>query len=154
MSAVVSLPSYGIRLMTYDDLPAVTDIEIRAYRFPWSEGIFRDCIRVGYGCWVYEQNSAVQAYGVASVSAGECHILNLCVRPQEQGRGLGRLMLRRLLRIAREREADTVVLEVRPSNQRAIDLYLSEGFNEVGRRKRYYPADKGREDALILAKAL
>ncbi len=154
MSAVLKLPRFGLRQMTDADLCAVMQIEANAYDFPWSEGIFRDCLRVGYGCWIYAEDSEIVAYGVISTAVRECHLLNLCVKPNMQGRGLGRRMLRRLLRIAAQLDADTAILEVRPSNTRAIHLYLSEGFNEVGRRKAYYPANEGREDALILAKSL
>ncbi len=154
MNAVIKLPTHDLRVMEVDDLSAVMEIECAAYEFPWSEGIFRDCMRVGYGCWVCQQNGVIQAYGVLSVTAGECHILNLCVKPQQQGKGLGRRMLAKILNLARLHDADTAILEVRPSNRQAVSLYLSEGFNEVGRRTRYYPARKGREDALILAKVL
>jgi ribosomal-protein-alanine N-acetyltransferase len=140
--------------MALRDLSAVLEIEASAYPYPWSEGIFRDCIRVGYPCMVYEEQGGILAYGVVSIGVGECHILNLCVRPRAQGRGLGRQLLRRLLGIARHRDVDTVTLEVRPSNTRAIGLYIAEGFHEVGRRKDYYPAEQGREDALIMAKTL
>ena len=154
MSAVVNLPNFRLRQMAYRDLGAVVAIEASAYHFPWSKTIFRDCLRVGYSCWVYEEQDVIQAYGIMTVAVGECHILNLCVKPTEHGRGLGRILLRRLLSMARRNEADTAVLEVRPSNHKAIKLYLSEGFNEVGRRKSYYPAHGGREDAMIMAKAL
>lgn len=154
MSAVVNLPNFGLRIMTDDDVAAIMKIETRAYQYPWSEGIFRDCMRVGYACWVCEENGDIQAYGVMSIAVGECHILNLCVKPEEQGRGLGRRILHRLLNIARQYEVDTAILEVRPSNHRAIQLYVSEGFNEIGKRKNYYPAQNGREDALILARSL
>ena len=154
MSAVVKNLGLNLRVMTVGDLPKVMKIECAAYEFPWSEGIFRDCMRVGYVCWVCEQDAVVQAYGVMSVAVNECHILNLCVKPGEQGQGLGRLVLRELLGFARRRRVDTAFLEVRPSNRRAMALYLSEGFNEMGRRKNYYPAKRGREDALVLAKAL
>ncbi len=154
MSAVVNVPSFGLRRMTQADLPEILEIESSAYRFPWSEGIFRDCMRVGYACWVYEEDDEIISYGVMSIAVGECHLLNICVKPQSQGLGLGRRMLRYLIKIAHQHDADTAILEVRPSNHRAIKLYLSEGFGEVGRRKNYYPSRLGREDALILAKAL
>ena len=154
MSAVVNVPSIGLRRMTQADLPEILEIESSAYRFPWSEGIFRDCIRVGYACWVYEADDVIIGYGVMSIAVRECHLLNICVNPKSQGLGLGRRILRYLIKIARQHHADTAILEVRPSNHRAIKLYLSEGFGEVGRRKNYYPSQAGREDALILAKAI
>lgn len=155
MSAVLELPSNRLRLMNRDDLPAVLDIESRAYPFPWGKEIFLDCLRVGYSCWVYEGDGAICAYGILSTAAGECHVLNLCVDPEVQRRGIGRSLLRQLLSIARQLEVDTVFLEARPSNAAAVQLYQSVGFNEIGRRKSYYPtAGHRREDAVVFAKTL
>ncbi|MCY1457753.1 Ribosomal-protein-alanine acetyltransferase [compost metagenome] len=78
-------------------------------------------------------------------------MLNVCVDPSCQTRGLGRLLFRALVKLAREHGAQRVFLEVRPSNTPAVALYHSEGFNEIGRRPRYYPARDGREDALVMA---
>ena len=78
-------------------------------------------------------------------------MLNLCTAPERQSRGLGRHLLRALLKTARDHRVQRVFLEVRPSNPQAIALYHSEGFNEIGRRPRYYPAENGREDALVMA---
>ncbi len=133
------------------DVAAVIAIECSAYTHPWTEGIFRDCLRVGYSCLVFEQCGVIDAYGITSLVAGECHILNLCVRPEVQGRGVGRKVLSHLLARARQAGSDTAFLEVRPSNRAALKLYGSVGFNEVGVRKRYYPAHDGREDAIIMA---
>lgn len=154
MSAVVRQPEPRLRPMREADLREVLRIERSAYEFPWTLGIFRDCLRVGYCCWVLENGMEIQAYGVMSVGAGESHILNLCVRPDLQRRGLGRRMLRHLLNLARLHRAKTVLLEVRPSNKAALMLYKDMGFNEVGVRRNYYPAADGREDALILAREL
>lgn len=137
--------------MTEADIVAVMSVERSAYSHPWTEGIFRDCLRVGYSCLVFEQCGVIDAYGIISVVAGECHILNLCVRPEVQGRGVGRKVLTHLLARARQSGSDTAFLEVRPSNRAAVHLYTSMGFNEVGVRKRYYPAHEGREDALVMA---
>jgi len=141
--------------MIYTDLKEVLSIEKRAYDFAWTEGTFRDCIRVGYLCRVLETpHGFIQAYGVMSAAVEEAHILNLCVRPELQGRGLSRQLLDHLLELADEMDAHTVFLEVRPSNRRALRLYANAGFCEVGIRRGYYPAAKGREDGLVLAKAL
>lgn len=143
------------RRMIFADLKEVLSIEKRAYEFAWTEGIFRDCIRVGYQCRVLETpHGFVQAYGVMSVAVGEAHILNLCVRPELQGRGLSRQLLNHLLELAGSLDVRTVFLEVRPSNHRALRLYTDAGFCEVGIRRGYYPAAKGREDGLVLAKEL
>jgi ribosomal-protein-alanine N-acetyltransferase len=126
-------------------------VDKAAYPYPWTEAILRDCLRVGYYCWVLSAPNEIVGYGVMSVAAGECHILNLCVHPQAQGQGFGRWILRRLLAIARSRDADTAFLEVRTSNRSAHALYRLEGFWEVGTRRGYYPGEGGREDAVIMA---
>lgn len=143
-----------VRPMTSDDLDAVIAIEVASYDFPWTRGIFSDCIRVGYFCRVLAVAGSVQGYGVLSYGANEAHLLNLCIRREARGMGYGRLLLRHCLDAARQWRADTVLLEVRPSNHTAIALYNSMGFNEIGLRKDYYPAHNGREHALVFALAL
>jgi ribosomal-protein-alanine N-acetyltransferase len=140
--------------MREPDLRRVLLIERRAYGFPWSEGIFRDCLQVGYCCWVVERDDVVDAYGIMQVAVGEAHVLNLCVDPHAQGQGAGRAMLRCLLQVAREHGAERAYLEVRPTNAHALALYRSEGFRTVGTRRAYYPSVSGREDAFILSRAL
>jgi ribosomal-protein-alanine N-acetyltransferase len=144
-------PTRRLRAMREGDLDAVMAIEKRAYPFPWTRGIFRDCLRAGYPAGVLEQDGAVLGYAVLSIAAGEAHILNLCAAPEVQREGHGRRLLRALLLQARGRGAQRVFLEVRPSNPAAIALYDAEGFNEIGRRPRYYPAANGREDAIVMA---
>jgi ribosomal-protein-alanine N-acetyltransferase len=154
VSALPKTMAVRLRPMTESDLTGVMEIERSAYPYPWSQGIFRDCIRVGYSCWVAEHDSSINGYGVMSIGGGEAHILNLCIRPRAQGRGLGRRLIIHLLHIAKMHHAETAFLEVRPSNGIALKLYDSIGFNEVGIRKAYYPAEHGREDALVLAREL
>ncbi|MGZ8165845.1 MAG: ribosomal protein S18-alanine N-acetyltransferase [Methylobacter sp.] len=139
-----------LRKMYASDLPAVLEIERKNYQFPWEEDIFRDCFRAGYSCWVCEELDKVLGYSILSIGAGEAHILNICVDPAEQKQGIGRKMLENLIEVARGR-AETIFLEVRPSNPVAIALYKNMGFNEIGIRKGYYPAENGREDAMMLA---
>jgi len=136
--------------MLPSDVPAVGEVERASYAFPWSEGIFRDCLRVGYLCRVAEMEGAIVAYGVVAMGAGEAHILNLCVRSDLRGRSVGRQMLLLLLERARQAGVGAAFLEVRPSNRLAIALYQSVGFVQVGLRKGYYQAEQGREDALVL----
>ncbi len=136
------------------DVEAVSAIEKRAYPFPWSPGIFRDCLRAGHHCWVLESPAVMLGYGVLSAAAGEAHLLNLCIAPEHQGHGHGRRLLARMIDLARWNRAAQVFLEVRPSNPRAIALYREYGFNEIGLRPNYYPAAKGREDAIVMAMEL
>ncbi len=144
------MTAFNFRLMQHADLDQVHANEISAYEFPWTRGILEDCLAGNYECWVLLQGQAIIGHAVLSVTAGEAHLLNVCVVPEQQGQGHGRALTLHLLSRAQAR-ADMLFLEVRPSNQRAIALYDSLGFNEIGRRPGYYPARGGREDALVLA---
>jgi ribosomal-protein-alanine N-acetyltransferase len=151
---MVAVPSVVIRPMRESDLLHVERIEQASYRFPWTEGIFRDCLRVGYTCVVAEIDFLLVGYGVLSAGAGEAHLLNLCVAENFRCRGLGRRLLQELLRRARDAGARVVFLEARPSNTRAIRLYLALGFVQIGVRRGYYQAVGGREDAIVLRLSL
>lgn len=147
-------PEVLIRPMRSTDVTDVVAIERAAYQFPWSEGIFRDCLRVGYVCRVATVNRAVEAYGVMSFGAGEAHILNLCVAQGFRGRGLGGRLLGSLIERAASAGMAEAYLEVRPSNTAAIRLYLTLGFEQVGMRRGYYQSVGGREDAAVLKRVL
>ena len=139
------------RPMAIPDLHDVMLVEKSAYAYPWTKGIFADCMRAGYDCWVAQRDNELVGHAVLSAAAGESHILNLTVRHNEQGQGIGRQLLAHLVNRARLLSAEILLLEVRPSNQAAIHLYQSSGFNEIGCRKGYYPAPNGNEDALLFA---
>lgn len=144
-----------LRKMINDDLPSVMVGELAAYPYPWTQGNFEDCLRNHmYSCWVFEIERQFAGHVVISTGAGEAHILNICVYPEEQGKGWGRKLLAEAEWIAKQHQADTCILEVRPSNQAGLYLYQTEGYNEIGVRKDYYPANKGREDAIVMAKML
>jgi ribosomal-protein-alanine N-acetyltransferase len=147
-------PEVAIRPMTEADVAGVFAVERASYQFPWSEGIFRDCLRVGYVCRVLAQGSQIIGYGVMSVGAGEAHILNLCVAQAHRCRGLGRRMLDYLLDRGAAAGMSEAFLEVRPSNTAAIRLYQAIGFEQVGMRRGYYQAVGGREDAAVLRLSL
>jgi ribosomal-protein-alanine N-acetyltransferase len=147
-------PEVVIRSMRSSDIAEVVTIERASYQFPWSEGIFRDCLRVGYVCRVITVSRQVMAYGVMSLGAGEAHILNLCVGEAYRCRGVGRRLLSSLIERATAAGMGDAFLEVRPSNTAAIRLYLALGFEQVGMRRGYYQAVNGREDAAVLRRAL
>lgn len=139
-----------IRAMRQADLAAVAAIEKDTYDFPWSEGIFRDCLLAGYTSVVLDRSGEVVGYGIMSVAAGEAHLLNICVAKPLRRRGIGRTLLRYLMRRARTFRAKRMFLEVRPSNERAISLYREAGFEMLGVREGYYKAHDGNEDAVVL----
>lgn len=142
------------RRMTVADLDAVVAVEESIYPHPWTRGNFADSLQAGYHCWVIECAGDLAGYLVVMVAAGEAHLLNLSVSAPWQRRGIGRSAVGFAVRLARDYGARQLLLEVRPSNQAAIALYRSEGFVEIGRRRGYYPAGDGREDALVMARSL
>ena len=151
---LAALPQLTIRSMTDADVRGIIEIERTSYQFPWSEGIFRDCLRVGYICRIVMVGEELAGYGIMSTGAGEAHVLNLCVRQSWRCRGIGRAMLEHLLGRAAASGAHEAYLEVRPSNTPAIRLYQALGFEPVGVRRGYYQAVGGREDAAVLKLAL
>lgn len=140
-----------LRPMQMSDLPAVMRIEEQAYEFPWTPGIFSDCIRNHYHCRVYEVGGRIAAYAVMSVGVDECHLLNICVSEGFRQQGIGSHVIEQMLELAKRLNMRMAFLEVRCSNTTAARLYHRIGFNEIGRRKNYYPTAQGREDALVLA---
>tara|TARA_R110000782_G_scaffold107317_6_gene195748 strand:- start:66 stop:542 length:477 start_codon:yes stop_codon:yes gene_type:complete len=147
-------PATTIRDMKHDDLAMVSDIERRSYEFPWSHGVFRDCLLAGYQCVVLIREGRVAGYSILSIAAGEAHILNLCIDPEFRALGYGEKLLDELLYRARSASVREIFLEVRPSNRTAISLYQKKGFHKIAARPAYYQAREGREDASVLAKKL
>jgi ribosomal-protein-alanine N-acetyltransferase len=136
------------------DVAAVAALEAQSYAFPWSETIFRDCLRAGYFCCVAEAERACIGYGILSVGAGEAHVLNLCVAEGERRRGVGSSLLQRMSEHAAGAGAREIYLEVRPSNTAALRLYRERGFAQIGIRRGYYQAVGGREDAVVLRRQI
>ncbi len=143
-----------IRTMSHEDLSLVSDIERRSYDFPWSHGVFRDCLLAGYQCIVLERDGDVAGYGILSIAAGEAHILNICVDPKFRAMGYGERLLDEILYRARATAVREIFLEVRPSNKNALSLYKKKGFHKIANRPAYYQAQDGREDADVLVKKL
>lgn len=149
MSAVLK-PVIELRPMADADLPAVMAIETEVYPFPWTQGNFRDALAAGYSCWTGVRNGELIGYAVLMPAADEAHLLNLSIAAAYQRQGYGSLLLRRLCEFARGHGARLMFLEVRPSNAAGLRLYERHGFQRVGLRREYYPAQGGREDAQIL----
>ncbi len=145
-----------VRPMTAADLEAVVALERRIYPFPWSELNFTDSMRAGVTLVVMELEQAQLAgYGVLQSRGGESELLNIAIAPEYQQRGLGRQLLQWMIFQASQQGAESIFLEVRRSNLGAQRLYESEGFNEIGERRGYYPDHGGkREDALLYGLAL
>ncbi len=140
--------------MLADDLLAIHSIEVAANQFPWSLKNFEDSLQAGYQGFVVRENQQIIAYALVQHVLDEAHLLNICVRPDIQGRGLGRQLLNAVIDAVSLRGSNLMVLEVRRSNRRAQELYLSAGFNEMAIRRGYYPAVQGREDAVLMGMTL
>jgi ribosomal-protein-alanine N-acetyltransferase len=130
-------------------------LERRVYPYPWTTGNFEDALRSGYSAWTLVSASGqIIAYAVAMLAVDEAHLLNLAVDPAYQRRGFGRRMLDWMARTMHEYGAQSLLLEVRPSNLDAQRLYRRYGFEQIGVRRGYYPARWGREDAIVMKVAL
>lgn len=142
--------------MTAADLPAVIAIERASQPVPWTEGMLRDCLRTDYWNTVaVDTDGTLAAFAILSSGGGDAHVLNIAVDPRFRRRGLARRLLAALMDAARLREADQLFLEVRAGNEPALTLYRDLGFAEVALRRGYYPRPGGgREDAVIMARAL
>lgn len=138
------------RRMTEADIDTVLKVEYAAYSHPWTRGIFLDGLK-SYEIWLMFDGGQQVGHGVINVIIDEAHLLNITVKPENQGRGLGLKLLEHLMARAYATNGRECFLEVRSSNQSAYRLYERFGFNEIGRRRDYYPAVGGREDALVMA---
>lgn len=149
MSAVLK-GEPSLARMREADLAEVLAVEGAIYSHPWTRGNFADSLRAGYECWTWRDRGELVGYFILLVAAGESHLLNLSIAASHQRQGCGSALLREVMRMARSVGGEQLLLEVRPSNLAAQGLYRKFGFRQVGVRKGYYPADGGREDALVL----
>ncbi|MEW5771241.1 MAG: ribosomal protein S18-alanine N-acetyltransferase [Pseudomonadota bacterium] len=150
MNAQLQPLEMRFRPMREADLDELIRIERAAYPYPWTLGNFRDCLGAGYSCWVGEMEGMLAGYWLMMQALDEGHILNCCIAPRWQRRGLGRQLMAHLFETARGHNTRSLFLEVRLSNTPAKRLYESLGFEAVGQRRGYYPTDTGREDALVM----
>ena len=142
--------------MNVTDIEDVIAVEQNAYPFPWTRGNFLDSLDSGYEAWVLrDEDGLLLGYFLMMYVVEEVHLLNITVRPDRQGQGLGRKLLDQLIALARDAGMHAVLLEVRPSNNHALMVYHHLGFVQSGQRKNYYPAaGAGREDAIVMRKML
>ena len=141
--------SLQIRPMTADDLDTVVAIEQRAFSHPWSRKLYADALS-SYQCHVLERDGQHLGHVVMQYILDEAHLLNIVIAVEQQGRGLGSYLLEFALQEARARNCVSCFLEVRESNTPAYGLYERHGFNEIDRRRNYYPTAEGHEDALVM----
>jgi len=144
--------------MRADDLDAVMAIENIAYPFPWTVGNFRDSLAAGYRLKLLRERGVLIGYAVWMPIIQEAHLLNITLAPPRQGHGLGAWMMRSIMQEMQAQGMQQILLEVRPSNHRALALYRRLGFSRIGIRKGYYPnsatAQVSREDAVVMRRNL
>lgn len=143
-----------MRTLFKSDLDQLLTIEKSVHVAPWTEETFKICFESGYVGWIAEAEQKVIGFIIVSLTADECHVLNLCVAREYQHQGFGRKLLEHALGQSKQQGVGIVYLEVRRSNSRAISLYRKMKFHLIGERKDYYPTVSGQEDALIFAKSL
>ena len=153
MSARLDADGATLRPMTVASLDEVLVLEHEVYPFPWSRGNFVDSLASGYTAWTLSvADGGLIGYCVAMVGVDEMHLLNITIAPSTRRRGHARRMLAGLVQVCRERAAGRLWLEVRESNADARETYRRLGFDEVGKRRGYYPAPQGtREDAIVMS---
>ena len=140
-----------LRDMTPVDLDAVLALEQNVHAHPWTRGMFGDALASGYLCKIYEAEGEMLGYVVLMPVLDEMHLLDISIAAARQRRGLGGRLLDEAKQLARSLHMQRMLLEVRPSNAAAIALYRAQGFNEIGRRRGYYPAENNtREDAIVM----
>jgi len=139
-----------LRDMDWADVDAVLHIEQQVHNHPWTRGNFNDSLASGYICKVYEAANGIVGYAVLMPALDEVHLLDISIAGAYQRKGLGKKLLGEMLALARTLKFERVILEVRPSNVAAIGLYRTAGFSEIGVRRGYYPAEHGREDAIVM----
>lgn len=140
--------------MLVEDLDWVSETEQQIYPFPWSRTNFADSLSAGYSSWIMQLDGEVAGYAVLMLVMDEAHLLNISIKSSLQGRGLGSLLLDHLCLKAAGFGATQMFLEVRSSNEAGLRLYDKWGFARIGRRKAYYPAEQGREDAIVMRRML
>ncbi|HEV7816439.1 MAG TPA: ribosomal protein S18-alanine N-acetyltransferase [Janthinobacterium sp.] len=156
MKQVWDLARLNYEPMSEADLDDVVALEESVYPHPWSRGNFLDSLVSGYQAWVLrDQGGYLLGYFLLMAMVDEAHLLNVAVGAGIQGQGLGRFLLNQAVACARGLGMESVLLEVRPSNLRALEIYRRYGFAQIGRRKGYYPAaNQQREDAIVMRIAI
>jgi ribosomal-protein-alanine N-acetyltransferase len=141
--------------LTALDLDAVIAVEQSVYGHPWTVGNFKDALASGYQAQRLLAGDTLIGYFVAMKVVDEVHLLNITVSLNHRSQGWARLMLDALAVWSRGQGCAWLWLEVRESNHRALQVYRSHGFKQVGLRKDYYPVGRGlREAALVMSQKL
>ena len=147
----MTTPSVTFRAMTENDLAQVTAIEQRSTPHPWSAAHFTDSMKTGYQCLVAESEGRIIGHAIMMIAVDQADLMIITIDKPFQSKGFGLQLFNHMMEVARDKECITLLLEVRESNTKAFNLYLNQGFSEIGIRRNYYPAGNSREDAIVMA---
>tara|TARA_B100001175_G_C19279734_1_gene528200 strand:+ start:157 stop:633 length:477 start_codon:yes stop_codon:yes gene_type:complete len=142
------------KYLDYSHLSSVLEIEEESNPYPWTELNFKDCLEKGYYSLALEKDDLFVGFAIMAISSEESHLLNIGIKKEQRGLGLGEGLLKKMIIAAEVMGSKKIILEVRISNQSAYRLYEKIGFEEIGKRKNYYRLPEGREDAYVMAKSL
>lgn len=143
-----------LRRMTDDDAISVLALESAATQFPWSLTQYVDSLSAKDDAWVLEEESQLIGFIIFKPVLDETTLLNIAVHPNHQKKGYGQHLLELGLKKQADKGVKTCFLDVRVTNETALQLYRSFGFSSVGTRKEYYPGETKREDAIVMSRSL
>lgn len=143
-----------IRRATFEDLPELAVIEEAVQIAPWSQSLLATCLESPTAMFVAQSAEGLCGWGAVRVVLGEAEILNLAVALHARRKGWAQALMQALMAEAKSGKAESMFLEVRVGNEAAQNLYMQLGFNVCGLRPGYYPAENGREDALLMERPL
>ena len=150
--ALTGVIMHLFRPLPESDFELVYPIEHPAHKEPWSQANLLSCFGPRYLNGLILVDGQPAGFYISDLVAGDSSLMNICVHPDFQGKGLGRALLKEYLARSKEKRAEAWFLEVRASNKTAIGLYESEGFAEYCRRVDYYGTGNEREDAVLMSR--
>lgn len=146
-------PGFILRKMTLQDINEIMKIEPKCFTLPWSRESYLGELKNNFATYlVCDYEGEIAGYGGIWVVFEDAHITNVAVDPDYRQFGMGTALMEELEQVARDKKAQQILLEVRPSNEAALAMYRKLGYFPTGLRHAYY-SDNG-EDAIIMTKLL
>ena len=142
---------FVFREISLGDLDGIVQIERAVNPFPWGEEALRDTIASSGHHLISLREGRAVGFLLSSFVLDEAQLLLIGISPNWQGVGVGGQLLKELINRSQDQDQKLIYLEVRSGNERAIRLYRSLGFIDIGVRRDYYPGLVGREDAIVMS---
>jgi ribosomal-protein-alanine N-acetyltransferase len=146
--------TFSFHKISTNDIHTLMPIEKACHSHPWSEKTFTSCIGGRYFGDYLQINNTLVGFYIGEYVAGEATLMDICVSPEQQGKGYGKILLEHFFKQAKQLNNTLIWLEVRAKNISAQMMYINHGFTETGRRTGYYPSATGfgYEDAIVMKK--